>query len=174
MRTRSMKRPCVAAQKRSSPCMPTEALINTGLKVSDGRANIHQVILISLLDLFLTNRYLLKLSADLQRVFLKLCWECSIGICRSWGGSSYKRWNNRRGGGTGVGSPTCILLRRVLLISIKGAMDLSPERTNFRSFRRQVMSIPKGRFLFGIKRCSDSIKSTMSLGILTLMLFRRQ
>jgi len=39
--------------------MPTIALIDTCLKVTDERADIRQVILKSLLDLFLTSRHLL-------------------------------------------------------------------------------------------------------------------
>ena len=77
--------------------MPTEALINTSLKVFDGRADMHHVILIFLSKLILTCRYLLKLSADHRRMFLKLCRECSKRIFRSGGGSGHKWWNNRRG-----------------------------------------------------------------------------
>jgi len=172
-RTRRGKRLSVTARKRSRPRMPTKTLINTSLKVSDGGPDIRHVSLISLLELVLTCRYLLKLSADLQRMFLKLCRECSKRICKSGEGSRCKWWNNRRGG-TGAPSPTCIFFRRVLLISIEGATDFSPETSNLRSLRRRVISIPKSRFLFGINRCSENMKSTMSFEILTLMPFKRQ
>jgi len=77
--------------------MPTEALIYITQKISDGEADMFQIFSIFLSELILTCRYLLKLCVDLQRMFLKLCRECSERICRSGGGSGCKRWNNRRG-----------------------------------------------------------------------------
>ena len=171
-RTYRRKRLSVTARKRSTPHMPTKALINTTLKISDGRANIHHVILIFLSELVLTCCYLLKLSADIQRKMLKLSRESSKRICRSGGESGSKRWNNRKGWNRGTLSYMYPLKKSNIDIN-RGCNSL-PEWSNLRSLRRRVISIPKGSFLFGINKCSESRKSTMSLEMLTLMHFKRQ
>ena len=78
--------------------MPTKALTNTTLKVSDGGADMHHVIQIFQSELVATCRHLLKLSIDIERKILKLSRENKKRICRSGGGGSgCKWWNNRRG-----------------------------------------------------------------------------
>ena len=74
-----MKRLSVTSQKRSRPRMCIKTLINTALKVSDGKADMRHVIQIFLLELILTYRYPLKLSVDIERKILKLIRKAEKG-----------------------------------------------------------------------------------------------
>jgi len=76
--------------------------------------------------------------------------------------------------GAGARSLTRILLRRVLLMLTDGSMDRSTERSNFKSLRSRIMSIPNGKCRFEIRRYSESMKLMMSLGMFTLIPFKRQ
>jgi len=153
--------------------MPTEALINTSLKVSNGGANICHIILIFLSELVLTCQYLFKLSVDFQKLSLKLYREYSKRICISEGGSRYKLWNNRRGWNRSTLSYMHPLKKSPIDIN-RGCKSFFTRDVKFEEFKMMGDKIPKGRFLFGINRCSQSMKSIMSLRILTLILFRRQ
>ena len=60
-------------------------------------------------------------------------------------------------------------LQEVQLISIEGFMALLTDRLILECLKRKVMIIPYGRFLVGISKLSDSMKSMMRRGMLTLM-----
>ena len=134
---------------------------------------MRHVIQIFLLELVLTCRYLLKLCVEIQIMFLKLCRECGKRICRSRGGSGRKWWNNKRGWNRSTLSYMHPIKKSTIDVN-SGCNSFFAREVKFKELRRWVISIPKERFLFGINRCSESMKSTMSLRMLTLMSFKRQ
>ena len=73
--------------------------------------------------------------------------------------------------GIGAHSHACILLIRVLLMS-KRVQQLT-RVVKFEEFKKAGDKHPKRKFPIWDHRCSESMKSMMNLGMLTLMPFKK-